>query len=154
MGGSQGGSNMKSLMLAVLDSLTNSAKKYIGYVLLVPLLVAGALAYTYYSQYQLFKNNPQAATAKVNQQLVAEVGRLIFLPDEQPTVATVSDLESLKNQPFFAQAKIGDKVLIYTNAKKAVLYDPDAKKIVEVAPLNTANNNPQTGSQQWPNQTK
>ena len=57
-------------------------------------------------------------------------------------MATVSDLEKLKDQPFFAKAKIGDKVLIYTDAKKAILYDPVNDKIVEVAPINIGNSNP------------
>jgi hypothetical protein len=67
---------------------------------------------------------------------VAAVGKLIVLPtDEQPTLATVVDPSKLKNQPFFAQAQKGDQVLIYTNARKAILYSPTANKIVEVAPL-------------------
>lgn len=71
------------------------------------------------------------------QTLVAEVSKLISLPqDEEPTVATVSDPQMLKDQAFFANAKIGYKVLIYAKAKKAVLYDPVNQKIVEVAPLN------------------
>ena len=37
---------------------------------------------------------------------------------------------------FFSKAKVGDKVIIYTNARKAILYDPVAGKIVEVAPVN------------------
>ena len=62
---------------------------------------------------------------------------MIVLPeDEIPTVATVSDPEKLKEQPFFSDAKKGDKVLIYANAKKAILYDPMANKIVTVAPIN------------------
>ena len=74
------------------------------------------------------------------QTLIEEVGKLISLPqDEEPTIATVSDPEVLKKQAFFANAKAGDKVLIYAKAKKAVLYDPVAKKIVEVAPLNIDN---------------
>ena len=68
--------------------------------------------------------------------LLEKVGKLIKLPDnETPTVATVSDLEKLKNQPFFAKAKIGDKVLLYTQNKKAILYDPVDNLIVEVGPL-------------------
>jgi hypothetical protein len=43
--------------------------------------------------------------------------------------------ENLKGQSFFADAKVGDKVLIYKNAKKAILYDPIADKIITIAPL-------------------
>lgn len=86
------------------------------------------------------KQNPQIIAQETAKDLVARVSELIVLPtDETPTVATVSDLEKLKGQQFFANAKVGDKVLIYTKAKKAVLYDPDAHKIVEVAPLNLGN---------------
>ena len=68
--------------------------------------------------------------------LIAKVGKLIKLPEgEIPTVATVSDLARLKEQPFFNKAKVGDKVLIYTQAKKAFLYDPVNNLILEVGPL-------------------
>lgn len=78
------------------------------------------------------------------QKLVAEISQFLILPeDEQPTVATVSNIEALKGQPFFANAQKGNKVLIYTKAKKAILYDSIAKKIVEVAPINLGNSAPQ-----------
>lgn len=84
-----------------------------------------------------FKDNPNAAAEKETKDLIARVGELIVLPtDETPTIATVSDPEKLKAQSFFVNAKTGDKVLIYTKARKAILYDPIAHKIVEVAPLN------------------
>lgn len=68
--------------------------------------------------------------------LLTEVNLLYDLPtDESPTVATVSDKTKLKNQPFFSKAENGDKVLIYTKAKKAILYRPTTHKIVEVSPL-------------------
>lgn len=69
--------------------------------------------------------------------LVAEVGKIIALPQgEVPTIATVTDLEKVKDQAFFANAQNGDKVLIYTNARKAILYRPSEKRIIEVGIVN------------------
>jgi hypothetical protein len=84
----------------------------------------------------------ESVGAAVNsvEDIIKRVGRLVVLPqDEKPTVATVSDLDKLQGQPFFSQAKIGDKVLIYANARKAILYDPLADKVINVAPLNIKN---------------
>lgn len=71
-----------------------------------------------------------------NKSLIDKVGALIILPDDEtPTIATVSDLDKLKGQPFFAKAELGDKVLIYARAQKAILYRPSSNKIIELAPL-------------------
>lgn len=73
---------------------------------------------------------------KEMERLVKEIGTLIDLPtDENPTVATVSDASKLSSQSFFAKGQNGDKVLFYTKAKKIILYRPETKKIIEVAPL-------------------
>ncbi len=77
----------------------------------------------------------EAAQLEINT-LIERVGELIVLPTgEEPTVATVSDPEKLKDQVFFANAKVGDKVLIYTKARKAYLYDPEGDILLEVAPI-------------------
>lgn len=77
----------------------------------------------------------EAAQLEINT-LIERVGKLIVLPKgEEPTVATVSDPAKLKDQVFFANAKVGDKVLIYTKARKAYLYDPEGDILLEVAPI-------------------
>ncbi len=87
-----------------------------------------------------FRRAPEETLKDEIAELVSEVGKLIVLPEgEMPTIATVTDPERLKDQAFFSKAKAGDKVLIYTNAKKAILYDPVQHKIIEVAPLNIGN---------------
>ena len=74
---------------------------------------------------------------KSAEEIVASVGKLLDVPSgETPTIAMVKDLSKLKDQPFFAKAKIGDYVLIYSINSKAILYDPIANKVIEVAPLN------------------
>ena len=125
--------------------------KVLFLALVATLVVALALAIFSFIQYrgnqkiqkQLKKNQN---TVSPSQQVIEQVGKLMVLPgNETPTVATVTDLEKLKGQVFFAKAQIGDKVLIYTQAKKAILYNPASNKIVEVAPLNLDNtgSNPQ-----------
>jgi hypothetical protein len=109
----------------------------ISTVAVVALVLAGYFSYQLY----LAKQNPQALSQKEVASLVEKVSKIIVLPEgETPTVATVSDQEALKNQPFFIQAQKGDKVLIYAQAKKAVLYSVSLNKILNVAPLNIGDN--------------
>ena len=104
------------------------------------LLGASGTAAYFYKQLSDIKKDPNKLSSDELKSTITAVGRLIVLPTgEEPTLATVADLSKLKDQPFFANAKVGDKVLIYTNAKKAVLYDPQANKIVDVAPVNIGN---------------
>lgn len=118
-------------------------------ILFVLFVGSAAVAAYFYNQLNALRANPQASAQKEAEQLVASVSRLIVLPEgEVPTIATVQDPELLKEQPFFANAKKGDKVLIYTNAKKAILYDPVSNKIVEVAPVNIGN--PEGASEETP----
>ena len=112
-------------------------KKHLTNILVVAVVLTGGLAYYFYSEYSALKSDPNKVAREETDKLVANVGRLIVLPDgETPTVATVADPEKLKEQPFFAKAKKGDKVLLYANARRAILYDQENHKIVEVAPIN------------------
>lgn len=70
-------------------------------------------------------------------EILAKLSLLVTLPtDEKPTIATVTDLAQLNGQALFAKAQLGDKVIIYAKAKRAILYRPAENKIIEVAPLN------------------
>jgi len=104
-------------------------------IALIVILVA-TTAFFGYKYYQLTQSPQDVAQAEVKK-LVMEVGNLVLLPEgETPTIATVSDPEALKAQPFFAGALKDDKVLIYTTAQKAILYRPSVRKIVQIAPIN------------------
>ena len=112
----------------------------VTYLLLVLFLISTGFAVYYYREYSKAIIPPEQANKEEVASLVAEVGKLITLPvGETPTLATVSDPKALSNQAFFANSKVGDKVLIYTNAKKAILYRPSEHKIIEVAPVNLNN---------------
>ena len=133
----------KTVIGSSLSKPTNSKMKtraLIG-LTVVLLLVATGTARYFYKQLNNLKSNPNKVTVGEANAVIEAVGKLVVLPtDEQPTLATVTDPEKLKDQPFFAQAKVGNKVLIYTKAKMAILYDPSINKIVAVAPINTGDN--------------
>ncbi len=81
-----------------------------------------------------FKQDPNAAAQAEADKTVEAVGKLYSLPkDEKPSVATVSDKEKLKDQPFFVGAENGDITLIYSTAKLAILYRPSTGKIINVS---------------------
>lgn len=67
--------------------------------------------------------------------IIEQVAKHMVLPDERPAVAIVSDPTFLPREPFFVKAQKGYQLLIYPLAQKVILFDPQADKIVEVAPL-------------------
>ena len=114
-------------------SFLSNKKVVVGFIALL-IIVVGAGTYFYTKA----NSDPQKIAKKELDKAIYDIGKLIVLPEgETPTLATVSDPEKLKDQPFFANAKKGYKVLIYTNAKKAIIYDPVANKIIDIAPINT-----------------
>lgn len=122
----------------------NFGKKKILIILAI-IVALGALGYgtkaildlrSAKKELEAIKNDPNAKAKEDSRKLVEEVGKLVILPEgEEPTIATVTDPSKLADQPFFANAKPGDKVLIYQEASRAILYRPDDKKVIEIAPL-------------------
>jgi hypothetical protein len=113
---------------------TLSAKRLISTLVILLVVATGTGIYFY----QKATADPQKVAQKELDQALSQIGKLIVLPqNETPTLATVSDPEKLKDQAFFANAKKGDKVLIYTLARKAILYSVSLNKIIEVAPVNS-----------------
>jgi hypothetical protein len=122
-------------------------------LIVVVLVVLTAWFYVKYAQAQkkITKlSNPTEASKIESEALVSKVGKVIELPSGNPTVATVVDASKLSGQAFFAKSHNGDKVLIYTDAKKAILYRPSTNKVIEVAPISLGQNQSQSQSQTQP----
>ncbi len=118
-------------------------RKLILPILILILIIAGASGtYYYYQKYQQAQfalDNPDLTAQNEVRILTDKLGKLIELPtDEEPTVATVLDKEKLKDQGFFVKAENGDKVVIYSKSRKAILYRESTNKIIEVAPIDLA----------------
>jgi hypothetical protein len=117
-----------------IKKMISSKPFMIGGVVILLIVVAAGVIYgiSYFAKDAV---NDQTSTQEV-QALLEEVGEIVVLPEgETPTIATVTDVEKLSSQPFFKMAQNGDKVIIFGNARQAILYRPSAKKIITMSPI-------------------
>lgn len=102
------------------------------YIAIVALCFGG---YFYY-KINKFQSTPKNVKEQEVSNVLSDVSKLYLFPlGDSPTIATVSDPSALKDQSFFNSAEKGDKVLIFTNAGKAVLYRPSINKIIEITSI-------------------
>lgn len=114
----------------------------LGITLLVCLLIAGTSIVTFLYTKKGFSSTGQLPTPtkeppKDNRAeldvILSEIRTVMLLTEsETPTLVTVTEAEKMRGQSFFKNVENGDKVIIYENAKKAILWRPSAKMIIEV----------------------
>lgn len=81
------------------------------------------------------RNNSQVTGEELSQQVLEKVRvHMEISMDPEPTVATIVDVDALKEaNEFYASAKNGDHLII--TARRAILYDPDRDMILDVVPV-------------------
>ena len=125
-------------------------------IFLIIFLAAPPIFYFYreyqkmYAEYKktqaiLGKSSANLNEGEINKQILDKVSKLIELPDETPTIATITDKTKLQDV-FFARAQNGDKILIFQNSKKAIIYRESANKIIEVGSINVEVASPTPGA--------
>lgn len=107
-------------------------------IIFVLLLSASIYFYRQYESTKKMLNSPNSQTKNDKEKLMKEIGALIYLPKEDPVIATVTDKKKLENQPFFTKAQNGDVILLYQKNHQAILYRPSINKIIEVSQINLA----------------
>lgn len=122
--------------LLPLKNFPNKRQGIITVFVLMMVIVGGA--YGYY-QYQL-SQNPAVIYARKLKSMTDIVGQQVKLPNnEQPVVATVTDVTKLPKEAFFKNAQDGDKILLYKKDKEAILYRPATGKVITYATLDFEN---------------
>lgn len=116
-------------------SAKSAAPKKIGALVVSVVFVAAIGAAAFFGYKYFFGLNSTQAGDREVAALVAQISKSVELPDSIPTLATVTDKSKLAGQSFFDKAENGDKVLIYADAEKAILYRPSSGKVIEVAPI-------------------
>lgn len=101
---------------------------------LIVIIVAG---FVYYKFYYSTPGQQQKRDERTTTQLVKKVSKLMILPkDQKPTVFDIEDPNVLvQQQAFFAGAEKGDKLIVYSESSKAIIYSPKKDMIVNVGPV-------------------
>lgn len=120
------------IRLIIKQYMDSKKKKIIAIALVLLVLVVGGVYYYNSSQ---SKNDPEALIAKEALDLSERVGEIMELPDELPAVATIVDESKITNEPFFNGAKNGDKILVFVQSQKIVIYRPSTNKIINSTTL-------------------
>lgn len=109
----------------------------IAFIVLLAVAIWSSLSY-FKAQKQIAQLTSIAGQQQLAKEQVAgiltKVKKHMILPaNETPTIATVTDVNTLKkSQPFFADAQNGDQVLVYVGAKKAIIYSPTKDIVINV----------------------
>lgn len=82
-------------------------------------------------------DSPQRAEQEQVADILQKVGSLIELPrGESPQVGVVENAAAIREvQPFLATSEDGDILIVYAEAKIALLYRPSAHKLIAVGPV-------------------
>lgn len=132
----------KPLQVQLVRPQQNAPKSWVSShtvtiaILLCAVIALSTMLYRYENRVKELEVTSPIAGADELSRVINEVGSAYVLPEgEVPTLAAVGDLSKLKDQPFFDHALVGDEVLIYMKAKKAIIWRPSIKKIIEIGPL-------------------
>ena len=100
------------------------------------LVLAGLASYSFWmyysSQQELARVQQKTVQARNNDAsaIIADVKNHMVLPNETPIVTTVTNADAVRSQPFYANAKNGDRVLVFKT--RAILYRPSIDRVIEV----------------------
>ncbi|MFM2383863.1 MAG: hypothetical protein RIQ72_435 [Candidatus Parcubacteria bacterium] len=113
-----------------------------AFLLLLSYVIVAIIVWQIQSQFSNSPERQQELARQEVQGVVDQVKEIMILPENEfPQMATVDNAPELaKTQAFFAAVENGDKVLIYLQDQKAIIYRPGTDKIVNVGPVVADNN--------------
>jgi len=113
---------------------------------LVAVLVACAfVGLSYGLTWALISRKNSVNSDAAMQYVIGKVGKLVVLPNGEPSVFTVDDPEQLvKEQAFFQGVEKGDSLLVYSDAARAILYSARRNRILNMGPITFSDQGLQT----------
>lgn len=125
-------------MTNIQKGLLRNRKLFKAFLLAVFILLAvGAGAFFWLQQHKDVSSAPNKDTnEQTSVRILRKVSKIYALPkNEEPSVAAIEDSSKLADQNFFAKAQDGDYLLVYPEAKLALIYREQAGQLINVGPI-------------------
>lgn len=113
----------------------HTSLRWLLIVAAIVFVIVAMAAIFFAGQFFASQPNSETADAAATQRIIGKVENLYMVPSGEPTVAKVQNKEKLGNQAFFSQAQDGDYMLVYAEAKLALLYREEINKLINVGPI-------------------
>ena len=135
----------KDIKTAVTASIRNQGKAVVWVaVIAVALVLVVWGAVKFFSDDGLTAGGDQTAASSTEGQLsekeikslLTAASSLILLPEEEPTIVTITNAKEAAAQQTFYQGSVdGDKLIVFPKAQKALIYSPSREILVNVGPV-------------------
>jgi len=100
------------------------------------IFVIMAIAVIFFAgQFFASQSNSDTPDDATRDRILGKVESLYMLPEGTPTVALVQNKSQLDGQAFYSNVENGDYLVIYDQAKLALVYREAVNKLVNVAPI-------------------
>lgn len=117
-------------------------KKRVASAVLIVALLCVVLGIYFYLSAQKDLDDPAYIIDRISEHIV--------LPDdEKPGMLTITDRSKVKTD-FLQSSATGDKVLIYQNHKKAIIYRPSKDRVVDILDVNVGDASTEKPKAAWP----
>jgi hypothetical protein len=82
-------------------------------------------------------NTTNTATSSADAALLTKLSSVMLLPEgEDPVISTITDAQGLKQDaPFYQNTENGDKILIYIESGKIIIYRESENLVVNAGPI-------------------
>jgi hypothetical protein len=95
---------------------------------LLLLLAISTSGFLYWQYHRAVQNKPD----KEIESIVSKLAPTISLPAEKPALSTIVDTSKLSNPVLKARSQNGDKLLVYAQAKRLILFRPSTGKVIDM----------------------
>jgi hypothetical protein len=106
------------------------------YSRIIALVVIIALAIIWYSMSKSPIGTDSVANDATKTEYLADVKKVIMVPEEDPTFLVVDNAELIsKQQAFFKDVVNGDALFVFPTAGKAIIWSPSRDMVINSGPI-------------------